>query len=71
MQQAQKGKASSLLCRELSSDSTLCPVVNGVNDSEPHGEVHQTRSVLSDVQLRAEDVPCTLCTVQGGGRKGR
>lgn len=45
--------------------------MNSVNGSEPHGEVHQTGSALSDVQLLAEDVPCTLCTVQRGGRKGR
>lgn len=40
--------------------------VNSVNESEPSGEVSKKGSV----QLMAEDIPCTFCTVRGG-RKGR
>lgn len=45
-------------------DNTVYLSVNSINESERSGEVIKKGCVLLDVQLVAEDIPCTFCTVQ-------
>lgn len=66
-----RGKVTSYLCHEIASDNRMCPFMTAVNEPVPQEEVNQKGYALLDVQLIAEDVPCTFCTVWSRGRKGR
>ena len=67
----ERNKVTSVLCHEIASDNTAYLFVNSVNEPDPYEEVNKKGCALLDVQLMAEDIPCTFCTVQRGGRKGR